>query len=85
MRMTFQELANATAQNSCAMAVNHAHARQSGEKRAIKILLKFFASFIDRVARAPEDADVAAAVRADVRELTRSFPLYPDAFIGGAE
>jgi glycine hydroxymethyltransferase len=44
------------------------------------------AEFIDRVARAPEDAAVTDAVRVEVRELTRAFPLYPDAFRhGGAE
>jgi glycine hydroxymethyltransferase len=35
------------------------------------------AVLIDRVLRAPEDADTLAAVRADVRALTSAFPLYP--------
>jgi len=38
------------------------------------------AALIDRVARAPEDAQVSRDVRAEVLELTRAFPLYPDAF-----
>jgi glycine hydroxymethyltransferase len=44
------------------------------------------ASFIDRVAQAPDDASVTTAVRNEVRALTQSFPLYPDAFRhGGTE
>ena len=35
------------------------------------------AELIDRVLRAPADAGVAEAVRADVRALTTAFPLYP--------
>ncbi len=35
------------------------------------------AGFIDRVLMAPEDAAVAAAVRAEVKALTDHFPLYP--------
>ncbi len=35
------------------------------------------AGFIDRVLLAPDDAAVAAAVRADVMALTDHFPLYP--------
>ncbi len=35
------------------------------------------AELIDRVLRAPDDAGVAEAVRADVRALTTAFPLYP--------
>lgn len=38
------------------------------------------AGFIDRVLTAPEDPQVAAAVTAEVRELTGRFPLYPNAF-----
>ena len=34
------------------------------------------ATLIDRVLAAPEDATVAAAVRGDVRSLTKEFPLY---------
>ena len=34
------------------------------------------AALIDRVLAAPDDASVAAAVRDDVRRLTREFPLY---------
>lgn len=35
------------------------------------------AAFIERVLAAPDDADVAATVREEVREMTRRFPLYP--------
>ena len=35
------------------------------------------AGFMDRVLSAPEDAAVAAAVRAEVKALTDHFPLYP--------
>ena len=35
------------------------------------------AELIDRVLRAPDDAAVAGAVRGEVAELTRAFPLYP--------
>jgi len=38
------------------------------------------AELIDRVAKAPEDAAVAQAVKRDVRTLTDAFPLYPDTF-----
>jgi glycine hydroxymethyltransferase len=38
------------------------------------------AEFIDRVAKAPEDAAVAQSVKQDVRTLTDAFPLYPDTF-----
>jgi len=34
------------------------------------------AALMDRVLRAPDDANEKAAVREEVRELTRSFPLY---------
>ena len=34
------------------------------------------AALMDRVLRAPDDANEKAAVRAEVRELTRAFPLY---------
>jgi glycine/serine hydroxymethyltransferase len=34
------------------------------------------AGLIDRVLAAPDDAAVAAAVREDVRSLTKKFPLY---------
>jgi glycine/serine hydroxymethyltransferase len=34
------------------------------------------AALMDRVLRAPDDASEKAAVREEVRELTRSFPLY---------
>jgi glycine hydroxymethyltransferase len=36
------------------------------------------AGFIARVLASPEDAGVAAAVRADVEALCRKFPLYPN-------
>ena len=46
--------------------------------------MKRIADFIDRVLRAPEDASVQRAVRAEVRELAAEFPLYPaPARIGG--
>src|SRR5678816_3185731 len=38
------------------------------------------AGFIDRVLSAPEDASVARAISAEVKELTARFPLYPNAF-----
>jgi glycine/serine hydroxymethyltransferase len=38
------------------------------------------ASFIDRVLSAPEDANVARDISAEVKELTARFPLYPNAF-----
>jgi glycine hydroxymethyltransferase len=38
--------------------------------------METIAGFIDRVLQAPEDAGVKQQVRADVRELTRKFPLY---------
>jgi glycine hydroxymethyltransferase len=44
------------------------------------------AELIDRVAKAPEDEAVAHEVRAEVRELTDKFPLYPHTFkSSGAE
>ena len=42
--------------------------------------MKEIAGFIDRVLAAPDSADVAREVSADVRELTSRFPLYPNAF-----
>ena len=42
----------------------------TGEMRRI-------ASLIDRVLRAPEDADVIQSVRGEVRDLASAFPLYP--------
>src|SRR6476659_6967587 len=38
------------------------------------------AAFIDRVLSAPEDADVARTISAEVKEMTARFPLYPNAF-----
>jgi glycine hydroxymethyltransferase len=38
------------------------------------------AAFIDRVLAAPEDASVATAVAAEVREMMTRFPLYPNSF-----
>ena len=35
------------------------------------------AELMDRVLRAPEDASLAAQIRAEVKTLTSSFPLYP--------
>ncbi len=40
--------------------------------------MDFIAGFIDRVLSRLGDAAVEAQVRAEVRELTRRFPLYPD-------
>jgi glycine hydroxymethyltransferase len=39
--------------------------------------MRTVAGLIDRVLSAPTDDAVASAVRADVRELTSTFPLYP--------
>jgi glycine/serine hydroxymethyltransferase len=38
--------------------------------------MKQIAAFIDRVLSAPDDAAVTAAVRGEVRALTKRFPLY---------
>ena len=46
--------------------------RGMGEVEMVKI-----AGLIDRVLVAPDDTAIASAVRADVRALTASFPLYP--------
>jgi len=35
------------------------------------------ATLIDRVLRAPEDADVLSRTRAEVKQLAEAFPLYP--------
>jgi glycine hydroxymethyltransferase len=40
---------------------------------------------IDRVLRAPHDDQVASAVRAEVRDLTAAFPLYPAPSAIGAD
>ena len=40
------------------------------------------ASLIDRVLSAPTDDSVIASVRAEVKELTAAFPLYPTASEG---
>ncbi len=42
-------------------------------------------ALIDRVLLAADDADVAATVRAEVRELTQAFPLYPASMEVGAD
>jgi glycine/serine hydroxymethyltransferase len=42
----------------------------SGEMKQVAVL-------IDRVLRSPDDAAITNAVKADVRALTASFPLYP--------
>jgi glycine hydroxymethyltransferase len=39
--------------------------------------MRRIAELIDRVLSAPDDSNVAAAVRAEVRELAAAFPLYP--------
>jgi glycine hydroxymethyltransferase len=36
------------------------------------------AELIDRILQSPEDQSIAEAVRAEVRELTAAFPLYPE-------
>jgi glycine hydroxymethyltransferase len=36
------------------------------------------ADLIDRILKAPEDESVAGSVRAEVRQLTAAFPLYPE-------
>jgi glycine hydroxymethyltransferase len=38
------------------------------------------AGFIDRVLQAADDASVATAIAAEVKELTSRFPLYPNSF-----
>ncbi|MEP6506754.1 MAG: serine hydroxymethyltransferase [Gemmatimonadales bacterium] len=42
--------------------------------------MKEIAGFIDRVLGAADDASVASAITAEVKELTSHFPLYPNAF-----
>ena len=42
--------------------------------------MREIAAFIDRVLAAPEDASVAAAVAAEVKEMMTRFPLYPNSF-----
>jgi glycine/serine hydroxymethyltransferase len=42
--------------------------------------MKEIAGFIDRVLTAPEDASIAHAISAEVKDLTARFPLYPNAF-----
>jgi glycine hydroxymethyltransferase len=41
------------------------------------------AALIDRALSAPDDAEVLASVRADVRDLTAAFPLYPTTVTAG--
>jgi len=48
--------------------------RGMGEAEMVQV-----AGLIDRVLQAPEDATVAAVVKAEVRALTAAFPLYPAA------
>jgi glycine hydroxymethyltransferase len=47
--------------------------------------MRRIAGLIDRVLQAPDDPAVATAVRAEVRELTSAFPLYPVSMGVGAE
>jgi glycine hydroxymethyltransferase len=47
--------------------------------------MRQIAELIDRVAKAPEDVGVSAAVRAEVLALTDRFPLYPGSFSERAE
>ncbi|HEV2643255.1 MAG TPA: serine hydroxymethyltransferase [Candidatus Elarobacter sp.] len=47
--------------------------------------MRSIAALIDRVAQAPDDARVTAAVREDVHALTDGFPLYPGAFLERGE
>jgi glycine hydroxymethyltransferase len=42
--------------------------------------MREIAAFIDRVLSAPEDASVATAVAAEVKEMMTRFPLYPNSF-----
>ncbi len=39
--------------------------------------MEMIAAFIDRIVKAPEDEKLAAAVRDEVRDLAKRFPLYP--------
>ncbi len=43
--------------------------------------MRHIAGLIDRIANAPDDAAVTAAVRAEVLALTNRFPLYPGSFV----
>lgn len=47
--------------------------------------MRQIAGLIDRVAKAPDDVAVTAAVRAEVLELTDRFPLYPGSFLPRGE
>lgn len=47
--------------------------------------MKTIGAFMERVLEAPDDASVAAAVRAEVRDMTRRFPLYPAPAINAAQ
>jgi glycine hydroxymethyltransferase len=47
--------------------------------------MRRIAGLIDRVLQAPDDPAVATAVRAEVRELTSAFPLYPVSMGVGAD
>jgi len=40
--------------------------------------MRRIAELIDAALQAPDDAEVSDRVRAEVRELTAAFPLYPD-------
>jgi glycine/serine hydroxymethyltransferase len=40
--------------------------------------MDIIADFITRVLAAPDDDRVARSVRADVKQLCRKFPLYPE-------
>ncbi len=39
--------------------------------------METIAAFVDRIVKSPEDEKLAAAVRDEVRDLTKRFPLYP--------
>jgi glycine hydroxymethyltransferase len=44
--------------------------------------MRRISGWISRVVQAPEDASVIGAVRSEVRELCRAFPLYSDLAVG---
>src|SRR5579871_2868880 len=50
MGMTLKKVAHAPAQDAGAVAVNHAHSRQSRKKSPVEIFLKLFSRLVDRAA-----------------------------------
>src|ERR1700758_5060981 len=57
--MRLEEVADATAEDAGAVAVNDAHARESGQEGAIEIFLEFFGGFVDSAA---DEVDLHAHV-----------------------